>query len=180
MPWNVYDARVHTRVHQAWGKLRLPPGVATADYLNLGERRFLPLEEARLYPAGFERAEGAPLFEAGFLALAKAQVLWIAGGPPAGLRASPRVVARRRLALFFADHLLVGEVETLRHLDPAAFLSRSGAFVTLHRAGLYPLEGFSEGRPPRETFDFLTVHLGGIEGVVELPSAGPGDRAGFY
>ncbi len=178
MPWKAYDARVHTRVHQVWGKLRLPPGVATAEYLNRVEKRFLPLEDARVYPGGYAPAEGDALLAAGFLALAKSQILWLAGGEAGGLRASPAVVVRRRAALFFADHLLVGQVETLKNLDLAEFFSRSGVFVTLKDAGLYPLSGFAAGAPALETFPFLVVNLAGIEGVLELGR--DEDRRAFY
>jgi len=166
--WSVFDAVAVTRTHRVEGRMRLPPETATAAYLNLTGKAFLPLEEVRVYPGGFRRA-GEAILEAGFLAVAKRQLLWIAGGrpmqPPAG------VVVRRRAAVFFADHVLVGEVETLKSLDLPAFLSRSAAFVTLFSAGLYPLPGFGDGRPPEARFDFLTVHLGGIEGVLELDRA---------
>ena len=145
--------------------MRLPPETATAAYLNLSNKAFLPLEDVELYPGGFRRT-GEALLRAGFLAVAKRQLLWLVGGrpmqPPAG------IVVRRRAAIFFPDHVLLGEVETLKSLDLAAFFSRSASFITLFSAGLFTLSDFSDGRPPMARYDFLTVHLGGIEGVLEL------------
>jgi len=173
--WSEFEAVVVTRAHRVEGKLRLPPETATAAYLNLENKAFLPLEDVRVYPGGFRRG-GEAILEAGFLAVAKRQLLWLAGGrpmqPPAG------IVVRRRAAIFFADHVLVGEVETLKSLDLPAFFSRAGAFVTLFSAGVYPLPGFGEGRAPEARFDFLTVHLGGIEGVLELERADAHPRWG--
>jgi len=173
--WSTFEAVAVTRAHWIEGKLRLPPETATAAYLNLENKAFLPLEDVRVFPGGYRR-QGEAILEAGFLAVAKRQLLWIAGGKP--MRPPAGIVVRRRAAVFFSDHVLVGEVETLKSLDLAAFFSRAGAFATLFSAGVYPLPGFGEGRAPEARFDFLTVHLGGIEGVLEFERADAHPRWG--
>ena len=169
--WPTYDARVVTAAHRIVGKMRLPPVATTADYLNLENKAFFPVEEAAVYPAGFLKAEGEPLLRAGFLGVAKAKLLWVAGGVPSRIQASPKVLTQRRAAVFFADHVLVGEVEMLKTFDLPAFFSKTKPFVTLFSAELFPLTGFKKGEAPAERFEFVTLHLGGIEGVVELERA---------
>jgi len=166
--WPTYDARVVTSAHRIVGKMRLPPVSTTADYLNLENKAFFPVEDARIYPSGFREVEGEPLMRAGFLGVAKSKLLWVAGGVPSRIQASPQVLAKRRAAVFFPDHVLVGELEMLKTLDLPAFFSKAKPFVTLFAAELFDLEAFGRKDPPEERFDFVTLHLGGIEGVVEL------------
>ena len=178
--WPTYDARVVTTVHRIVGKMRLPPMATTADYLNLESKSFFPLEEAAIYPRGFRPVEGEPLLRAGFLGVAKGHLLWVVGGKPSHYQASPKVLTRRRAAVFFTDHVLVGEVEMLKTLDLPSFFSKTKPFVTLFDAGLYGIEDFGDNRPPEERFEFVTLHLRGIEGVVELEHADAPRWLGFY
>ncbi len=176
--WPTYDARVVTAAHRIVGKMRLPPVSTTADYLNLENKSFFPIEEAAIYPSGYRVTEGEPLLRAGFLGVAKAKLLWVAGGVPSRIQASPKVLTQRRAAVFFPDHVLVGEIEMLKTFDLPAFFSKSKPFVTLFDSELYAIEDFGRERPPVERFDFVTLHLGGIEGVVELASVDAHPRWG--
>jgi len=166
--WPTYEARVVTAAHRIQGTMRLPPMGTTADYLNLENKSFFPLEKASIYPAGFRPVSGEPLLKAEFLGVSKANLLWVVGGVPSRMQASPQVVTKRRAAVFFADHVLVGEIEMLKTFDLPAFFSKAKPFVTLFQSELYALDAFGHKEPPEERFDFVTVHLGGIEGVVEL------------
>ena len=163
LSWPSFEVEVTTPVHRLKGRMRLPPSAATADYLNLESKEFLPLEDVSV-----EDRRGEFLLEAGFVGLAKASILWLAGGRPGQVQASPQVLTRRRAAVFFADHVLVGEVEMLKTLDLPAFFSKTKPFVTFFDAQYYPLPGFDPEKPPLFRYDFVALHIKRIEGVVEL------------
>ena len=169
--WPTYDARVVTAAHRIVGKMRLPPLATTADYLNLENKSFFPVEDAAIYASGFRPVAGEPLLRAGFLGVAKNNLLWVVGGVPSRILASPKVLTKRRAAVFFPDHVLVGEIEMFKTLDLPAFFSKTKPFVTLFDAELFDIEAFGKTPSPEERFEFVTLHLRGIEGVVELERA---------
>ena len=165
--WKRHLIRMHTGRYRVVGHLALPPGAATAEYLNR-EGPFTPLEDAVLYPASYRRVEPdeKETLRVPLLAVNKSDVLWLEGGNPGTAKATPALLTRRSLVVLFSDHVLAGEVEVLKTVDLVAYLEHAGPFLTLLEPGLYSLAEFADGAPPAERFAFLTVNLRQVLGFL--------------
>ncbi|PZA06595.1 MULTISPECIES: hypothetical protein [unclassified Meiothermus] len=174
-----HEVRIHTIHYRLYGMMYLIPGGGTADLLNAEGKDYLPTTGVLLYEAGYQHPPDPKDLKASadFVAVQKGHIRWLVGGRPATLRTSRAMVERRRLALLYAGYFLAGELELPKGVRLSDFLSTTKPFQTLYDVGLYLLQ---PRRPvielePYERFEFVTVNLAQVEGVLEAPAGSPED-----
>lgn len=189
-----FEARIYTSSYRAYGTIYLGPDQTVASLLNAVSRQLLPVTDPLIYAAGTAHPpkESDLKVSAGFLALHYNQIDWIAGG-----RSPQRRGHQRRMAFLYDGHVLVGHVEVEEGVRSSDYLERAASFQTLFDAELYPWQAPAGrflllGRDVRslfevgaltagdgevvtleasERFDFVTVNLRQVNGVLEAPKS---------
>lgn len=192
---DTFEARIYTSSYRAYGTVYLTPDQSMASLLNAVSRQLLPVTDPLIYAAGTDHppAQKDLKVSAGFLALHYDQIDWIVGGraPRGGSR-------QRRMAFLFKGHVLVGHVEVAEGVRSSDFLETAASFQTLFDAEFYPWRApvgrfLLLGRDMRslfevgalqegggsvvtleasERFEFVTVNLRQVTGVLEAPTSG--------
>lgn len=189
-----FDARIYTSKYRAYGTIYLEPEQSTVSLLNSEDRHLLPVTDPLIYSAGTDHPPQQKDLKvsAGFLALHHDRIDWIVGG-----RTPERPSGVRRMAFLYDGHVLVGQVEVAEQIRSSDFLETAANFQTLFDAELFPWQAPSGrflllGRDMRslfevgalkegdgsvvtleasEHFEFVTVNLRRVTGVLEAPKA---------
>ncbi|AEB11613.1 hypothetical protein [Marinithermus hydrothermalis] len=172
-PRDPFEARVYTPEYRVYGMIYLVPKGATADLLNQENRLLLPMTGVLVYTPGFKHPPDASELKAttGFLAVPKRRILWVVGGRPATPRTTGAMLRRQSLVLLYEGYAIAGKLDMPQHVRLSDYLSTAKPFQTLHEARLYVLQ---PDRPivelePEESFEFVTVNLHRIAGLIESP-----------
>lgn len=170
-PRERFDIRVYADKYTVYCQAHLIYGGGVADLLNT-EKGYLPVTDAKLYLPGHKHPPQAGDLkgEAGFLALQKNSLLWLAGGRPSSSRAGGVVLERRKVIFLYGPYALTGLLETPKGARLSDYVSTAKTFQTVFDAGLYELEARKPitELSPLEGFEFVTVNLHRVEGIVEI------------
>ena len=191
---DTYEARIYTPTYRAYGVVYLPPNTSTEALLNSVSRSLLPVTEPLIYTPGYNHPPGQDQLKvsAGFMAVHYDQISWMVGGRPPE---RPSESDARRLALLYDGYILVGRIRVAEGTRSSDFLEVATSFQTLFDTELYPWRA-PEGRflllgrgggslfevgaakgddsgvvmlESAERFDFVTVNLKRVTGVLEAP-----------
>lgn len=174
-PRESFEARIFTPDYRIYGNIHLLLSTGTADLLNSDNRTHLPVTSALIYTLGYDHPPKPEELKADsrFTAVLKSDVCWLVGGRPSTPKGTMAQFVRKRLALFYGNYVLVGELDVHKDSRLSDHLSAAKSFQTLHTAAVYPLPANQPiaGVLPAQQFEFVTVNLSKAESVVEAPPA---------
>lgn len=168
------DARMYTTQFRVIGKMHLPGGRGTAEFLNADDRPHLAMTSCSMYAPGIEHPPKREDFryETEFAAVPKDQVAWLVGGSyQTPDPAMPH--EERHVYLVFPNYVLAGRVVLRPKVRTSDFLVEAlgrRPFQTLFDARVMrPSPDASMFRlPVVERFDAVVVNLRAAGGIFDL------------
>ncbi len=168
------EARVYTTQFRIIGKMHLPAGRGTAEFLNGDDRPHLTMTGCSMYASGIEHPPKREDFryETEFAAVPKDQIAWVHGG--SWQRADPNLPReQRQVYLVYTNYVLSGVLLMEPNRRTSDFLSQAmqrRPFQTLFDARVMrPQEDVSLFRlPVVERFDAVVANLRSAGGIFDL------------
>ena len=176
------ETRVYTTQFRIIGRMHLPSGRGTAEFLNADERPHLTMTNCSMYATGIEHPPKREDFryETGFAAVPKDQVAWLVGG--VARQPDPNMpLEDRQVYLVYPNYVLAGRVALRANQRTSDFL--------VDAMGRKPFQALFDARvmlpsgdaslyrlPLVERLDSVIVNLRSAGGIFDLQpdDEGPG------
>jgi hypothetical protein len=168
------DVRVYTTQFRILGKMHLPSGRGTGEYLNGDDRPHVTMTACSMYASGIEHPPKREDFryETEFAAVPKDQIAWLIGG--SWQKPDPNLPKQdRQVYLVYTNYVLSGRVLLQPNRRTSDFLSEAltrRPFQTLFDARVMrPSEDLSLFRlPVLERFEAVVANLRSAGGIFDL------------